>query len=55
MKPFKTAKKKEREIIKIVVVTRLDPPPKVPLKLFKNVHPPKFKKEFYLESQIDEF
>ncbi len=47
MKRFKIGKKKDREIIKIVVIPRLKPPLKVPLRLFKNVHPPKFKKEFY--------
>lgn len=50
MKRFKLGKKKEREDIKIVVIPRLEPPRKVPLRLFKNVHPPKFKKEFYFDN-----
>jgi len=47
MKPFKINKKRNREPIKIVVIPRLEPPLKMPLRLFTNVHPPKFKKEFY--------
>ena len=49
MKPFKLGKKKSRETITIVVVPRLKPPLRVPLRLFRNVHPPKFKKEFYFD------
>lgn len=47
MKPFKLGKKKKREKIKIVVIPKLEPPLKMPLRLFIKVHPPKFNKEFY--------
>lgn len=47
MKAFKLGKKKEPEVIKIEVIPRLEPPKKLPLRLFKNVHPPKHRQEFY--------
>lgn len=50
MKYFKLGKNKQYKKLEILVVPKLQPPNRIPLKLFRNVHPPKIKKQFYFES-----
>ena len=49
MKAFKLGKKRKRKDIKIEVISKLDPPNKLPRKLFKKSNPPKFEKKFYVD------